>query len=73
MRTPRSPRCRAGAPVAECGKALGASGRVRAPCRSRVTRSAALIGALRAISIFVRAHAASRFDRCLVCTAKPYV
>jgi hypothetical protein len=39
-----------------------------------LTRSAALIGALRAISIFVRAHAASRFD-CgfLACTAKPYV
>ena len=46
----------------------------RLPCRSRVTRSAALIGALRAISILVRAHAASRFD-CgfLACTAKPYV
>jgi hypothetical protein len=38
-----------------------------------VTRSVALIGALRAISSFVRCHAASRFERCLVCTAKPYV
>jgi hypothetical protein len=38
-----------------------------------LTRSAALIGALRAISIFVRAHAASRFDGFFACTAKPYV
>jgi len=36
-----------------------------------LTRSAVLIGALNAVSTFIRNHAAARFD--LTCTAKPYV
>ncbi|BBZ73285.1 hypothetical protein MPRS_43780 [Mycobacterium paraseoulense] len=36
-----------------------------------MTRSAVLIGALNAVSTFIRNHAAARFD--LTCTAKPYV
>jgi hypothetical protein len=38
-----------------------------------LTRSPALIGALLAISIFIRAEAAARFDGFFACTAKPYV
>ncbi|MCV7313224.1 hypothetical protein [Mycobacterium paraffinicum] len=36
-----------------------------------MTRSAVLMGALNAVSTFIRSHAAARFD--LTCTAKPYV
>ncbi|WP_156174201.1 hypothetical protein [Mycobacterium nebraskense] len=36
-----------------------------------MTRSAVRIGALNAVSTFIRNHAAARFD--LTCTAKPYV
>jgi hypothetical protein len=39
----------------------------------RLTRAPVLIGALNAMSIFIRADAAARFDGFLACTAKPYV
>jgi hypothetical protein len=37
-----------------------------------LTRTPVLIGALNAVSIFIRNHAAARFDRFFACTAKPY-
>ena len=39
----------------------------------RLTRTPVLIGALIAVSIFIRSHAAARFDGFFACTAKPYV
>ena len=57
-------------------KALRAGNRGRKPGEpprlSRLTRTAALTGALIAISIFIRAAAAARFDGFLACTATPY-
>ena len=38
-----------------------------------MTRTPVLIGALIAVSIFIRSHAAARFDGFFACTAKPYV
>jgi hypothetical protein len=58
-------------------KALCAGDRRRKPTAlgrlGRLTRSAVLQGALIAVSIFIRIHAAARFDGFFHCTAKPYV
>lgn len=58
------------------GKAFGAGERGRTPgllgCLSALTRSPVLIGALNAVSTFIRSHAAARFVRFFGCTATPY-
>jgi hypothetical protein len=41
-------------------------------CRSALTLTPARMGALNAVSTFIRSHAAARFDRFFGCTATPY-
>jgi hypothetical protein len=55
-------------------KGLRAGDRRRKPAKpgrfGRLTRTPVLIGALIAVSIFIRNHAAARFDRLFACTAQ---
>jgi hypothetical protein len=41
-------------------------------CLSALTRTPVLMGALNAVSTFIRSHAVARFDRFFGCTATPY-